>query len=98
MQPFVVCGRPINGSNVFKVVNKMIVAKEKDTGCSYARQKPVELYEELIHIFSKDKTLHILDCCSGAGSCALACMSLKLKCVVLEKSATKIRLIRQRMC
>ncbi len=73
------CGSGINGSNVFTVVDKMIMAKEKDTGCSYARKKPVELYEELIHNFSKDKTLeHILDCYSGAGSCALACMSLKL--------------------
>ena len=49
------CGSGINGSNVFTVVDKMIMAKEKDTGCSYARKKPVELYEELIHNFSKDK-------------------------------------------
>ena len=51
MQPFVVCGSGINCSNVFTVIDKMMVAKEKATGCSYARQKPGELYEEPIHTY-----------------------------------------------
>ena len=71
--------------------------EEKDTGISYKRQKPVELYSQLIEVFSKDKCLHIIDACSGAGSCPLACSSLSRKCIILEKCPVKARMIRQRV-
>ena len=72
--PFVVsCGNPsVRALDLVKLNGEITLFKEKDTGMSYKRQKPVELYSQLIEVFSKDKCLHIIDACSGAGSCALA--------------------------
>ena len=39
----------------------------------------------------------MIDACSGAGSCGVACLSLGLKCVVFEQSQIKARLIKQRI-
>ena len=50
-----------------------------------------------IKIYTKDRFLHIIDACSGAGSCALACSTLERKCIILEKSLVNARLIRQRV-
>jgi 16S rRNA G966 N2-methylase RsmD len=60
----------------------------------YKRQKSVKLYEELLEVL---KAEHVLDACSGVASCAVACLSKDIKCVVLEKSAIKARLIYQRL-
>ena len=80
-------------TNMFIVESSEPTVKEKDTGIVDNRQKPTKLYEELISIFNKDKSLHVLDCCGGAGSCALACNALGLKCIVIEKSPFKNSLI-----
>ena len=69
---------------------------EKDTGISHQRQKPVKLYIKLLNLFVQDKTLYVVDACGGAGSCALACQEFGVKCLVLDKSPIKVRLIRQR--
>ena len=37
--------------------------KEKDSGEIYSRQKPAQLYEVQINLFTRDKTLHINDAC-----------------------------------
>ena len=70
---------------------------ERDSKTSYKRQKPVELYKKLLQIFSTDKTLHIVDTCSGASSCAVASNVLGLKAIILEKSELKVRLIMQKI-
>lgn len=72
------------------------LCKEKDTGAIYNRQKPVALYKQLLEIFVDDKSPHVVDACSGVGSCALACRDLGIKCIVLDKCDIKIRLIKQR--
>ena len=57
----------------------------------------LKLYSELMQLFSKDKSLHVVDACSGAGSYTLACLDMNINCVVLEKCALKARLICQRV-
>ena len=84
------------GTNILTIEEKMHLVSEKDTGQVYARQKPVQLYTELINLFSNDKYMYVIDACSGAGSCALACSAAKKNCIVIEKSSIKARLIRQR--
>ena len=69
---------------------------ERDTGIIHKRQKPVKLYEKLLNLFVHDKSLYVVDACGGAGSCALACQELGIKCIVLDKSDIKVRLIKQR--
>lgn len=86
----------ISANDIISVNGESLI-KEKDSGITYERQKPVELYSTLLDIFSPDKSLHVLDTCSGAGSCAVACTAAKYKCLVLEKSLTKCRLIEQRL-
>ena len=75
----------------------MALFKEKDSGTTHKRQKPVKLYEQLLKEHHTDKSLHVIDACGGAGTCAIACISLGMKCVVLEKSKIKARLIRQQI-
>lgn len=98
VQPFVLscCNPRVATTNIFEADEEQLF-KEKDTGMEYKRQKPVKLYKDFILMFSSDPSLYILDCCSGAGSCAVACTALKRKCVVLEKSEAKARLIQQRL-
>jgi DNA modification methylase len=94
--PFLVsCGMP--DGNVISVKECIVTVKEKDTGTSYQRQKAVDLYTQLIQLLSKDKSMYIIDGCSGVGSCALACTTLGRKCIVLEKCPIKARMIRQRV-
>ena len=71
--------------------------KEKDSGIVSKRQKPLQLFVEIITVYTKDRSLHIIGGCSGAGSCALACSTLERKCIILEKLLVKARLIRQRV-
>lgn len=98
--PFVVSsGAPIvPATNIFTADNGAVV-KEKDSvsGISSNRQKPAQLYIDIMKTFTKDKSLHIVDACSGAGSCALACSILGRKCIIFENSLAKARLIRQRV-
>jgi DNA modification methylase len=86
----------IQAENLFSARNEIVV-KEKDSGIVYQRQKPVKLYEQLLDIFKADKLLHVIDACSGVGSCGVACQQKGLKCVILEKSRLKFRLINQRV-
>ena len=58
------------------------VVKERDTGAMYSRKKAVDLYLQIIQLYSTDKSLYIIDGCSGVGSCALACSTLGRKCIV----------------
>lgn len=97
--PFIVsCGDPNKlATNLFIIDEEVILAKEKDSQETYKRQKPKQLYKELINLFSKDKSLHIFDICSGAGSCTLSCVELGRNCVVIEQSLVRARLIRQRV-
>ncbi|XP_028417131.1 uncharacterized protein LOC114541406 [Dendronephthya gigantea] len=98
--PFIVSGSSSieveAATNIFRVDGEPL-AKEVDSGIKYTRQKPIQLYCELIKVFCHDKSLYIVDACSGAGSCAMACSKLGLKCIVLDNSALKLRLIRQRL-
>jgi hypothetical protein len=75
----------IQTENLFSARNEIVV-KEKDSGIVYRRQKPVKLHEQLLDVFKADKLLHVIDACSGVGSCEVACQQKGLKCVVLEKS------------
>ena len=68
-------------TNIFQAEDEKLFL-EKDTGMEYSQQKPVELYKDIMKSFSNDPSLYILDCCSGAGSCAIACSSLKRNCVI----------------
>ena len=61
------------------------------------REKPAKLYEQILNTYLTDKSLYAVDACSGSGSCGVACQSLGVKCLVLEKSQMKERLIRQRI-
>ena len=94
--PFAVSYPFFSGTNLMQVDERVTHYKEKDSGVVYSRQKPVALYTELLKLHARDKTLHVIDACSGAGSCALACMQLQFKCLIIEKSTIKLRLIRQR--
>ena len=85
------------GINLISLKESIVQVKERDTGATYSRQKAVDLYSKIIQLCSTDKSLYIIDACSGVGSCALACSTLGRKCVVLEKSPIKARMIRQRI-
>lgn len=69
--------------------------KEKDTLEIHKRGKPSGPYKQLFSAFQGDKSLHGIDACSGAGSCSVAYLSTGVKCVILDKSQVKVRLIRQ---
>ena len=95
--PFLVTktSQQIKGDDLFTQSVDELFA-EKDTGTIHQRQKPVKLYVKLLKLFMHDKSLHVVDACGGAGSCALACQELGIKCIVLDKSGIKVRLIKQR--
>ena len=96
--PFVVsCGTPNDPATNLVTADNGPFTKEKDSGIVSKRQKPLQLFFEIIKIYTKDRSLHIIDACSGARSCALACSKLERKCIILEKSLVKARLIRQRV-
>ncbi|CAB4019463.1 Hypothetical predicted protein [Paramuricea clavata] len=96
--PFLVTrtSKIVKSNNHFSVPEDIAI-KERDSGMVYKRQKPVKLYEELLEVLKADKSQHVIDACSGVASCAVACLSKDIKCVVLEKSAIKARLISQRL-
>ena len=49
--PFIVCGAPNYGSiNLITIEEQVIQVKEKDSGYVYGRQKPMQLYTELIEL------------------------------------------------
>ena len=56
----------------------------------YQRQKACKLYETILNILLNDKSLYVVDGCSGGGSCGLACISLGIKCGIFEKSGIVI--------
>ena len=97
MLPFVVTGDLKGGSPILYSEVSGPLTKEKDTSTTYSREKPPKLYEQLLSLFQTDRSLHVIDACSGAGSCGVACLSLGVKCLILEKSRIKARLIRQRI-
>ena len=96
--PFVTsCGKlNLGRTHLFEAESEQYF-KEKDSGTVHKRQKPPKLYIELMQLFLKDKSLHVVDACSGAGSCALACLDINVNCVILERCAVKARLICQRV-
>jgi DNA modification methylase len=96
--PFLVTrtSKIVKSNNHFSVPEDIAI-KERDSGMMYKRQKPVKLYEELLEVLKADKSQHVIDACSGVATCAVACLSKDIKCVVLEKSAIKARLISQRL-
>ena len=61
----------------------------------YQRQKACKLYETILNILLNDIYLYVVDGCSGGGSCGLAFISMRIKCVIFAKSAFKARLIGQ---
>ena len=73
------------------------IVKEKDTGISYGQQKPIKLYEKLLDPLKADASLYVIDACSGVGSCGVACQTPRRKCIIIEKSEVKARLISQRL-
>ena len=88
--PFVAsCGTPnVPATNLVTADNGPFT-KEKDSGIVSKRQKPLQLFVEIItkdrsEIYTKDRSPRISDACSGAGSCALACSTLEQKCIILE--------------
>jgi DNA modification methylase len=97
LQFVVACGATKTPATNLFSVGKDSRIKEKDSGTVSRRQKPVLLYKKLLELYCKDTSLHILDVCSGAGTCAVACAADSLKCVILEKSPIKVRLIKQRV-
>jgi DNA modification methylase len=88
--------RKITAEDVFRMGGDSVV-RDKDTKEIYDHQKPVKLYSSLLDVFKPDKSLHVLDVCSGAGSCAVACKNAQYKCLVIEKSLVRCRLIEQRL-
>ena len=82
--------------NLFSIGEETLV-KERDCGISYKMQKPVKLYQELLDALKEDKSMHVIDACRGAGSCGVACLMKGCKCIVIERSALKARLINQRL-
>ena len=95
--PFVITNALVDGNPIqFTEVGESLT-KEKDTAAIYVREKPAKLYELILNTFLTDKSLYAIDACSGSGSCGVAIQSLGVKCLVLEKSHMKERLIRQRI-
>ena len=94
--PFVVTktSKMIKRKNLFSIGEETLV-KERESGISYKRQKPVKLYQEQLDALKEDKSMHVIDACSGAGSCGVACLMKGFKCIVIETSALKARLIDQ---
>ena len=82
--------------NLFSIGEETLV-KERDCGISYKMQKPVKLYQELLDALKEDKSMHVIDACRGAGSCGVAFLMKGCKCIVIERSALKARLINQRL-
>ena len=71
-------------------------SKEKVKG--FTCQKPVKLIERIINIWSKEGDL-VLDCYSGTGTTAEACMNMYRKFVLIEKNPinyelSKIRILK----
>ena len=97
MLPFVVTKALGDGNPVLFAEVGESLTKEKDPAAIYVREKPAKLYEQILNTFLTDKSLYAIDACSGFGSCGVACQSLGVKCLVLEKSQMKERLIRQRI-
>lgn len=56
----------------------------QDTSRFHPTQKPLELIEWCVRLFSKENDL-ILDCYSGSGTTAIACSELKRRFVCVEK-------------
>lgn len=59
-------------------------------------QKPVELIEYLIKMFSKEGDL-ILDPFAGSGTVAVACVKLKREFVLVEKDTEYVDIIKERL-
>ena len=72
---FIVCESPLNHvvTNLITVEKEICFLNEKDGADICSRHKPTELYEVLINLFTRDKTLHIIYACCGADSCAVSC-------------------------
>ena len=72
---FIVCEMPPNhvATNLRTVEKEMWFLNEKDGVDMCSRQKPTELYEVLINLFTSEKTLHTIYACSDADSCAVPC-------------------------
>ena len=93
--PFIVSGSSTieveAAANIFKADGEPL-AKEMDGGITYKRQKPFQLYCDLIKVFCHDKSMHIIDACSGAGSCAMACSTLGHKVHCTGEVTTKAKI------
>ena len=97
MLPFVITKALGDGNPILFTEVGESLTKEKDIAAIYVREKPAKLYEQILNTFLTDKSLYAIDACRGSGSCGVACQSLGVKCLVLEKSQMKERLIRQRI-
>ena len=53
-----------NGKLTYSCPGDAIV-KEKDTGISYGQQKPIKLYEKLLHTLKAGASLYVIDAYSG---------------------------------
>ena len=79
------------------LATKWALYKRKENAGNSQKRKPTGLYKQLLSAFQSDKSLHVIDACGRAGSCGVACLSLGVKCVVLEKSQIIARPIKQRI-
>jgi DNA modification methylase len=71
-------------SNLRSVVRKFTMTSEK-TDRVHPTQKPIKLFDEIIHKFDKDNSINnVVDLFGGSGSTLIACEQLKRKCFMAE--------------
>lgn len=71
-------------SNLRSVVRKFTMTSEK-TDRVHPTQKPIKLFDEIIHKFDKDNSINnVVDLFGGSGSTLIACEQLKRNCFMAE--------------
>ena len=56
----------------------------------FIKDRNMQVVGNILNILLNDKSLYVVDGCSGGGSCGLACISLGIKCGIFEKSGIVI--------
>lgn len=65
-------------------------------GKEHPAQKPIELYKRIIKTGSKEND-NVLDCFAGSGTTGVVCKELKRNCILIERDADYIGVIRGRI-
>jgi len=80
-----------------KILGSVIdVKKDSPSILIHATQKPVELFETLIKMFTNEGDI-VLDNCAGSGTTGIACLNTKRQFILMEKEQTYYDIIKKRV-